>query len=287
MKADAPAAPPELEVPSWVPESIAQFARATFAADVHRAYAAAIREIDKCDSDEAHALAEDDGVRTAYADVVRENLVDIAKRYRLLVCDHRMRNVWRELSRQRNGTFLHPARAPSSVANMEERQQAAMLELFNAALRCQHYLCWATPTTRGKAEQQRGGYLARANELERDAGTMLTQHLSAERSLLGSELTDKKRCELWQRLKDAAEAYKEYASAIRWAQFFMPEREHDGRARLVTLTIGDKFCALFGSPMYGLTATITSVVLGRRIKPRTARHWCAPHPAVKRQKIVP
>jgi hypothetical protein len=276
MKADAPTASPEFDVPSWVPESIAQFARATFAADVHRAYAAAIREVDKRDDDEAHALAEDEGVRAAFADIVREDLVDIAECYRALVCDRRIRNVWRELSRQHNGTFLHLARAPSSVANMEARQRAAMLELFKTVLECRDYLCRATTTTRGKAEQQRRRYLARANELERDARTMLTQRLSAKRSLPGSELADEKRRELWQRLEDASEAYKEYAGAIRRAQFFMPEREHDGRARWIALTIGDKFRALFGSPMYGLTATLTSVVLGRRIEPRTARHWCAP-----------
>ena len=49
------------------------------------------------------------------------------------------------------------------------------------------------------------------------------------------------------------------------------ERKHDGRGRWVALTIGDKFRALFGKPMYGLTTTITSVVLGREIESRTVR----------------
>ena len=35
--------------------------------------------------------------------------------------------------------------------------------------------------------------------------------------------------------------------------------------------------------MYGLTATITSVVLGREIEPRTVRQWVG-YPAVKPQK---
>ena len=51
------------------------------------------------------------------------------------------------------------------------------------------------------------------------------------------------------------------------------ERKHDGRARWVALTIGNTFRTLFGKPMYGLTATITSVVLGREIKLRTVRQW--------------
>ena len=51
------------------------------------------------------------------------------------------------------------------------------------------------------------------------------------------------------------------------------ERKHDGRARWVALTIGNKLHALFGLSMYGLTTTITSVVLGREIELRTVRQW--------------
>src|SRR5262249_15979493 len=58
---------------------------------------------------------------------------------------------------------------------------------------------------------------------------------------------------------------------IRPAKDFVLEREHDGTARQLALTISDKFRELFGKPMYGLTATITSVVLGREIESRTAR----------------
>ena len=46
--------------------------------------------------------------------------------------------------------------------------------------------------------------------------------------------------------------------------------------RWVALTIGNTFRTLFGSPMYGLTATITSVVLGREIELRTVRQWLPP-----------
>jgi hypothetical protein len=282
MKADAPAAPPEPEVPSWVPEPIAQSARAKYAADVQAAYAAAIRETGDAEGDEeADALAVQDEVRDAYADFVREDLADIAEQYRPLVCDRRMRGVWRELSRQRNGAFLYPARAPS-LTNAKERQGAAMLELFNTALECQNSR--EAIMSRGKAEQQRSRYLAKAEELQRDARTMSRQTLLFWGK---SILTDKRRHALWRKLEDAADAYKEYASAIHTAARSMPKRAHDGRARWVAQTIGDKFRALFESPMYGLTAMITSVVLGRRIEPRTVRQWCAPHPAVKRQKNAP
>jgi hypothetical protein len=204
----------------------------------------------------------------------------MAEEYRPLVCDPRMRGVWRELSRpQRNGTFLHPARAPL-VAKAKERQEAAMVELFDTALECQRSR--EATTTRGKAERQRSRYLSKAEELWRDAMTMSRQTLP-----FAGILTNQRRYELSRRLEDAADAYKEYAQALHTAKFFMPERGHDGRGHHVALTIGNKFCALFGSPMYGLTATITSIVLGREIDPRTVRQWCAPHPAAKTQKIAP
>src|SRR5262245_37113705 len=124
MKADLfpPAAPPELDIPSWVPEPVAQYARTEYAAKVHWAYEEAIRKFEPENDEVAQLLAEQDEVRAAYADIVRDDLADIAERYRPLVCDHRMRGVWHELSRLRNGTFLYPARAPSAVADAKERQ---------------------------------------------------------------------------------------------------------------------------------------------------------------------
>jgi hypothetical protein len=245
-------------------------ARAKYTRDVHWAYAKAIKAFGDAEDDEAcDALAAQDGVRDAYAEVVREDLAEIAEHYRPLVSNLRMRGVWRELSRQRNGAFLHPARAPSP-ADAKERQAAAMVEVFNTALECQEKR--AAITTRGKAEQQRRRYLARAKELERDAYTMLSQPLL----FCGKNiLHDNQRNKLWRKLNAAADAYQEYARAITAAA--MPEREHDGRAHWVALTIGNKFRDLFGSPMYRSTATITSVVLGRQIDSRRTRQWCAPH----------
>ena len=284
MRADVPPLThtPELDVPAWEPEPVAQCARAKYAAEVRWAYVEIIRECEPNTSrDEARHLAEQDGVRAAYAEIVREDLADIVEEYRPLVCDQRMRGVWRELTRQRKGGFLHPARAPSA-ADAKERQDAAMVELFDTALECQG--SHEAITTRGKAEQQSDRYLAKAEELRDDALTMLEQPLL----FCGKDLlSDNRRHGLSRKLEDAADVYKEYARAIHTAaQFSMPQREHDARAHWVALTIGNKFRDLFGKPMYGLTATIASVVLGREIDPRTARQWCAHHPAVKKQKIV-
>jgi hypothetical protein len=142
MKADVlPAtAAPRLDIPSWVPEPIAQYVMARYIADVDRVYEKALREDDYLDDDMPSALRDElihDAVNRAnVADLVRDELADITERYLPLTCDSRMERVWWELSRQCNGAFLHPARAPSA-ANAKERQDAAMLELFDAAFACQ------------------------------------------------------------------------------------------------------------------------------------------------------
>jgi hypothetical protein len=250
MKADIPLLThaPKLDVPAWVSEPVAQHARTEYAAEIRWAYVERIRECEpNTGGDVAKHLAEQDEVRAAYAEIVREDLAEIVEDYRPLVSDPQMRGVWRELSRPRNGAFLHPARAPSA-ADAKERQAAAMVELFDTALECQR--SHEAITTRGKAEQQRRRYLARAEELERDALTMVSQPLL----FCGKDiLSDNRRQKLSWKLDDAADAYKEYARAIHTAaQFSMPEREHDGHAHWVALMIGGKFRDLFGSPMYGL-----------------------------------
>jgi hypothetical protein len=206
-----------------------------------------------------------------------------------LVCDPQMRGVWKELSRRRrDGTFLYPARdawwerrmffllpvggAPSA-ADARERQDKAVVELFDTVLACR--LLHLATTTRRQAEQQRDHYLAKAHELERDALTMVAPSLV-------TGFVDK-RDERWRRLREAAKTYKDYAHETYTAAIRVSlERNHDGRARWVALTIVNKFHELFGLLMYGLTATITSVVLGRNVSPRAVRQWC--HPADKTQK---
>src|SRR5262245_14680018 len=119
MKADVfpPTTPLELDIPPWVPEPVAQYVRAEYAAKVRRAYEAAIRQFETENDEVADMLAEQDEVRAIYADFVHDDLVNITERYQPLVCDPRMRGVWRELSRRHkgNGAFYRPARAPSTA----------------------------------------------------------------------------------------------------------------------------------------------------------------------------
>jgi hypothetical protein len=270
MKADLPR---PLRIPAWVPKPIAQSVRAKYAADVHWIYARAIKEFGPPeDAAECDDLAALDEVRVNYVEDVRDDLAVIVKHYRPLVSDPRMRGVWHELFRRRNGGFLHPARGAST-------QEAAMIELFDLALACrkQHWIA----TTRGEVERQRRCYLAKAEELLGDAITMMTQPLPCRGMDFLTLEQFKQRGELGQRLMHAAAAYEEYARALDATKCFILEREHDSRARQLALVISDQFRTLFGSPMYGLTATITSVVLGRQINSRQTEQWCASHSPVK------
>jgi hypothetical protein len=52
-------------------------------------------------------------------------------------------------------------------------------------------------------------------------------------------------------------------------------RRGDGHARCFAILLADRFRQLFGSPMYGLTATVVSVALRRQITNRAVREWCS------------
>ena len=160
-----------------------------------------------------------------------------------------------------------------------------MLQLFNVAYRCQE-LDGETTMTRGQAEQQRNCFLAKAEELKTDALMMRMQprfsdELVDEAAAYAGYASNEER---YLKLLAAARAYEDYAREISFAGTL--ERRHDGRARWVALTIADTFRILFGKPMYGLTATIASVILDREIEPRTVQQWVK-YPAVKASKIAP
>jgi len=210
-----------------------------------------------------------------------------------LACDPQTCGVWQELYRRRadGTTFLYPARdawwerrrymggllpaGALAAADASERQDEALLELLDTMLACK--LLPIATTTRREAEQERERYLAMADELELAAKTM---HENPDCSI-------DKRHERWRGLKEAAKICTDYAHEIHAVAMRMAplDREHDGRARGVALTIANKLHELFGSPMYGLTATITSVVLGRTVTLRQVRQWC--HPADSGQKNGP
>jgi hypothetical protein len=151
MKADVKPATPawQLPLPSGVPEPIARL--------VEKMHA------DNIASLQYEASREDVDGWFDYAMVQYEAAEIAEERYLPLACDPRMANVWRELTRQRNGIFLHPARSGD--------QDVALVELFVTAVRCRSWRDKAT-STRKQAEQERDRWLAKADELDRDAVTM-------------------------------------------------------------------------------------------------------------------
>jgi hypothetical protein len=67
-------------------------------------------------------------------------------------------------------------------------------------------------------------------------------------------------------LVDAARALEDHANEIYTSSLATAlERQHDGRARWVALTISNRLRMLFGTAMYGQTATIASVILDHDI----------------------
>jgi hypothetical protein len=277
--ADVLPVPPPV-IPSWVPELVVQSIRGQYEIAAEGAYVAAARQCgfyhefddDRVPPEFAAALSRDDELRANVADFVRDELADMAEQP--LVCDPRMQSVWRQLFRRRpTGEFYYPARVPSA-STAKERQDLAMLELFNVAFSCKQNQHGET-TTRGALEQWRDRYLARAKELRAEGRMMLEQ---TDDWPSGMERS--------QAMEVAARALEDYAREVYATNSAMAfDRKRDSRARWVALTIGTTFCKLFGEPMYSLSAKITSVILGREIATGTVRYWW--DRAVKTPKSAP
>jgi hypothetical protein len=191
-----------------------------------------------------------------------------------LVHDPRMRNVWGPLSRRRaDGTYMHPALPSVPGADADERQANAMADLLNTATHA--VLLPGTIITRREAEQKRSRFLAKAEELRVDAEMWLRDApATAPNGIWRDHVPD----ECWRRLMDASRAYKEIAAETYVADVrYAGDRDRaDGDVRWFALIIANRCRALFGSPLYGITATIASIALGQKIEQHTVRKWCAP-----------
>jgi hypothetical protein len=219
-------------LPAFVPEPIVGLVGTLLASDIASLrYEASREDVDGCCD---HAMVQCEAVEIA------------VERYLPLACDLRMKNVWQELTRKSNGTFLRPARNGD--------QDAALVELFTIAYGCRTAQQRETTTTRKQAEQERDRLLAQADELDRYATALGWGH-------------DRK-------LEEAARTCRDRAHKTYTARAVMAHsRPHDGRARWVVLTLAGAFQRLFDSQMSGLTATIASVILDREIAPRKVRQW--------------
>jgi hypothetical protein len=251
MKADAfsPEDDAPLRVPPWVPEPVAQAAH------------------------DIYAYREVANRRRMIACLVR------------LVSDERMRRVWYELARRhRGGTFMHPATtAPAWSPLMQEAkvdpppskpdecQDVAMANLLRASL--VSAIQPGTTMTRQQAESDRRRYLAMAQ------------------LWIGPPIRPREDRDRHRLLASAARAYEKAAANIvnklegKFSRFpIIRKRGHGGSAnQWLALNITGQCRWLFGSPLYGVTAIVMSVILDRDINARTVRQWCA-HPADKPPK---
>jgi hypothetical protein len=191
-----------LQVPSWVPELVAQVAREAYAAG-------------------------DESARIVIA---------------RLACDPRMRGVWRELlRRRRDGTFMRL--------------------ILQDALRPGRTL------SRRQAERERNRLLDMAERLRNEVITEPEDVL---------------------RLTAAAETYEQLAKNIEQTGGPVPEvldldRAHgDPTERWLAFAISWECRIMFASPLYGVTAIIMSVVLGREITPREVRQMVLPYEELQR-----
>jgi hypothetical protein len=301
MKADVhprPAAD-ELEIPDWMPERLAQHIRIEYAKQVHFVYKRAIYPEH---GENAEYLADQADVRVAHANVVHEDLIKLNDRYRRVVRDPRMRRVWQQLFTRRKGASQRPARLrrkgafqyparlhgvcrwpprlPAADAN--ERQEEAVLEIFNQALNNCHNLLPVDLLTQAEAELWRRDYLDKAEELERDVIVIKGRYGGFGQPILYSDRNDLDEPTAavlahderpGQTLRHAAEVYRWLASQMSKAKPGMPERKTDPSGRELALRLAHTFRALFGDEMCGLTATIASVVLDRQIKRGTVVNW--------------
>jgi hypothetical protein len=199
-----------------------------------------------------------------------------------LLTDPRMEKVWRYLgrrSRREIGGFASPAKfppadmAPDLFDTAEMRQNYAMNLLFDMTFSA---ATWGPrPVLQSEVDRIRQEDLSIARQLNDRADL-----LDFEEHALGEEHTKS------QALYEAAKVLEDLA-AQRQTGWTVVQRNHgDLGAHGAALIIAEWCCMLFGSPLYGVTATLTSVALGCNVTDERVRNWFAaakpgwkaPHP---------
>jgi hypothetical protein len=164
-----------------------------------------------------------------------------------ILTDLRMRRVWVELlkqTRDSSRTFQYPAIQMWDCDNAADRQNIAIASLLYYAVN----LVMDDPTlmTGRQVETQRHKALdeAKAAYLQGDF-TAIRDH---ETKAAG-----------W--------------AAAATTRLVVDRDTGDAQARCFAILFADQCRRLFGSPLYGVTATVTSVALGRKFSRRTIRGW--------------
>jgi hypothetical protein len=189
--------------------------------------------------------------RALYADAIKRGdgqYVEVLKR---LVTDPRMRKVWAELlkrTRNSKSTFLHLAKQTWDFDDEADRQNTALSSLLYLAVN----LVMSDPTVMTRAQ------------VEAERHRCLDDQMAAHHR------------------GDVSAARNHEAKATSWAAAaatrLVVERDSgDAQGRCFAILFADQCRHLFGSPLYGMTAVVASVAIGRRFTQRRIRGWvCTP-----------
>jgi hypothetical protein len=164
---------------------------------------------------------------------------------------------------------MWPAAATIEAPSLEERQNAAMAELFGAVVKL-GLSFQNIAVTRRKAEQRHRELLEKARQLQNDSNVIAiaTNQCFGDRTLALFRINA---------MRAAINVIKEYAEEnLEYELRTASERTTRGdrqRDRWFVVSVAQKFKELFGHHMSGLTARIASVALNRKIGPRLVRNW--------------
>jgi hypothetical protein len=185
---------------------------------------------------------------------------------RRLLLDPRMRTVWSELmrKRRRDGRFLRPAQIPA--ISPAAAQDSAMLLFF--ILAHQYAMHNERPLLQREVDAIRAERVELARKLREQA-----EVLSFEEEALS--LRRRLRSE---KLDAAADILEELAAKTGEGNVVVERERGDLDAHGLAVTIANTCRWLFGSSLFTVSATITSVALGAEVTPRRAREWlrCPP-----------
>jgi hypothetical protein len=181
-----------------------------------------------------------------------------------LVVAPRMRDVWTELTKHQRKksrtteSFLYPARVQSAATTAAQRQDEAMATLFEAIV--QLAANGIDIFVRAKSHPKKNKWNKMAFRLREDAAYV-------------RDTGDLSRSE---RLLDAALAYDELTNPLQDTDELLNDQDRVLRLeeREFAIHLARKFHSLFGSGLYRTTATLTSVILKREVKPNTVTEWC-------------
>jgi hypothetical protein len=183
-----------------------------------------------------------------------------------LATDPRMRNVWLQLVKRdrKTGRFCQPALIPSPelVGAAAERQNWAMTLLFSLAFG--YAVSPPSVTLRRELENLR----AQKQELARKLREQAEEQYEIEHAF-GVE-DDGSRAE---KLDAAAEALEKMAEDAGSGCIVVERDRGLGEPHALAVRIAERCQWLFGSPLYTVTATFTSVALDAQVSDRQVREW--------------